>query len=86
MQRKQHAPWTTATLLAVVASLAAPVAFGDDDYRFIIAGDPESASTVNSSSDESTTTSLDGVNRTVAESATTYLYTDKVAGTMLFIR
>jgi hypothetical protein len=86
MQRKPHAPWTTATLLAAVASLAAPVAFGDDDYQFIIAGDPEAAATVNSSYDESPTTALDGVNRTVAESATTYLYTDKVAGTMLIIR
>ena len=86
MQRKPHAPWKVATLLAAVVSLVAPVAFGDDDYQFIIAGDPESAATVNSSFDESPATSLDGVNRTVAESSTTHLYTDKVAGILIEIR
>lgn len=86
MHRKPQTPSAAAPLLAIVAALATPVAFGDDDYQFIIAGDPESAATVNSSFDESPATSLDGVNRTVAESSTTYLYTDKVAGTFIKIR
>ena len=86
MQRKPHAPWKVATLLAAVASLVAPVAFGDDDYQFIVSGDPVAAATVNSASDESAATALDGVNRTVAESAMTHLYTDKVAGILIEIR
>ena len=87
MQRKPHAPATAAHLLAAVAALAAPVAFGDDEtYQFIISGDPVAAATVNSSFDESAATALDGVNRTIAESAMTHLYTDKVAGTFIQIR
>ena len=68
-----------------IAAIAAPLAFGDD-YVYLISGDPVAAATVNSHSAESATAALDGVYRTIAESATTYLYTDKVAGTMLIIR
>ena len=71
--------------LAILGTIAAPLAFGDD-YQFIISGDPVAAATVNSHSAESATTALDGVNRTVAESAKTHLYTDKVAGTLIRIR
>ncbi len=86
MHRKPQTPSAAAPLLAIVAALATPVAFGDDEnYRFIVAGDPEAAATVDSSSDESPATALDGVNHTVAESAATYLYTDKVAGTFIKI-
>ena len=71
--------------LAILGTIAAPLVFGDD-YQFIISGDPVAAATVNSSFDESPATSLDGVNRTVAESSTTHLYTDKVAGILIEIR
>ena len=71
--------------LAVLAAIATPLALADD-YQFIISGDPVAAATVNSYSAESAATALDGVNRTVAESATTFLYTDKVAGTFIRIR
>jgi hypothetical protein len=86
MKRLNRFHFETAAVLAAVATAAAPLAFGDDDYRFIVSGDPVAAATTGSSYGESTAASLDGVCRTFAESATTYLYTDKKGPTMLIVR
>lgn len=75
----------TCFVLAALGAIVAPLAFGDD-YQFIVSGNPVAAATVNSHSAESATTALDGVYRTSAESATTYLYTDKLGPTMLIVR
>ena len=76
-----------------LAALAAPLAFGDGYQFFRDYADFESAvaalsaaAEANSHSAESAATALDGVNRTVAESAPTYLYTDKKGPSLLLLR
>jgi hypothetical protein len=80
------------TCLAVVAAIAAPLAFGDDYQYFSDYADFESANAalkaaakVNSHSAASDCAALDGVYRTVAESQMTHLYTDKEGPTALIL-
>ncbi len=83
----------TCFVLAALGAIAAPLAFGDDYQYFSDYVDFESANAalkaaakVNSHSAASDCAALDGIYRTVAESAKTHLYTDKVAGTLIRIR
>ena len=86
MKERNRFHFNAAAVLAAAATAAAPLALGDDDYRFIVSGDIVAAATAGSSYGESSAASLDGVNHTFAESAATYLFTDKKGPTMLILR
>ena len=87
MERHTGFQFGTAAVLAAVASVAAPLAGADDsNYQFIVSGDTVSAATANTSSGESDTVAIDGVNRTVAESEATHLFSDKEGPTTFILK